>query len=289
MIVELSHTKWMVESKVLDPDDIELLSQILDIPAAAYYKLLPPSGSVVADFLKFKLPDMDDADFTQEIESAFNEALAVGRLRIPVLIPPKAWVRSLRDALNTAIRHGKRSIIHPLLPQQPLPLWILALWEKAHVVREVHISWTNAHKWLEGKLIENPRSSSPESYENFSTAMDYMLRLPHRKFLQGQSSTGRINTSQFARLLSDNTLLSDTLIDLMVQVMRKRGVVKSVMILDTELPDSIRRNEMHFDKSHDSIYTLRGWGDLYFPVCIPELSHFVAFNIDFRLLSFCYG
>ncbi|KAG2746864.1 hypothetical protein P692DRAFT_20849362 [Suillus brevipes Sb2] len=92
MIVKVSHVKWMDRSKVLDPDDIELLSEILDIPTAAYYKLLPPSGSVVADFLKFKLPDMDDVDFTQEPESSFNGALAV---------------HSLRGALNTAIWHGK--------------------------------------------------------------------------------------------------------------------------------------------------------------------------------------
>jgi hypothetical protein len=64
MKVEVSHTKWMDRSKVLDPDDIELLSEILDILAAAYYKLLSLSGSVVADFLKFKQPDMDNANFT---------------------------------------------------------------------------------------------------------------------------------------------------------------------------------------------------------------------------------
>lgn len=291
MIVDVPRAKWMDGSKTLDPDDLELLSDIMDIPAEVYYKILPSSDSVVADFLKFKLPDLDDANFTQDPQSSFTGALAVSKLRIPALIPPKAWIRSLRDALNTAIRNGKRSIIHPLLPQQPLPLWILALWEKAHVVRDVHILWTNAHKWLEGKLVENPRSSNPTSYDNFSVAMDYMLRLPHRKILQGQSSAGRRNTSQFTRLLSDNTFLSDTLIDLMVQVMnlRLRASEKRVMILDTELPDSIRRNEMDPGKFHYLIRTLDGQKDLYFPVCIPELSHFVAFNVDFRSLTFSYG
>ncbi|KIK39208.1 hypothetical protein CY34DRAFT_14554 [Suillus luteus UH-Slu-Lm8-n1] len=121
--------------------------------------------------------------------------------------------------------------------------------------------------------------------------MDYMLRLPHHKILQGQPSTGRRNTSQFTRLLSDNTFLSDTLIDLMVQVMNLRlhASEKRVMILDTKLPDSIWRNEMDLDKFHYLIHMLDGQKDLYFPVCIPELSHFVAFNIDFRRLTFSYG
>jgi hypothetical protein len=59
----------------LDLDNIKPLSEILDIPAVAYYKLLPPSGSIVVDFLKFKLPDMDNTDFTQEPESSFNGLL----------------------------------------------------------------------------------------------------------------------------------------------------------------------------------------------------------------------
>ncbi|KAG2746863.1 hypothetical protein P692DRAFT_20738360 [Suillus brevipes Sb2] len=122
--------------------------------------------------------------------------------------------------------------------------------------------------------------------------MDYMLCLPHRKILQGQSSTGQRNTSQFTWLLSDNTLLLDRLIDLMVQVMnlQTHASDKCVMILDTELPDSIRRNKMDLNKFHSLTHTLQGWKDLlYFPLCIPELSHFVVFNINFKLLSFCYS
>ncbi|KIK39209.1 hypothetical protein CY34DRAFT_14555 [Suillus luteus UH-Slu-Lm8-n1] len=107
MIVNVPCTKWMDGSKTLDPDDLQLLSDIMDIPAAVYYKILPSSDSIVADFLKFKLPDLDNTNFTQDPQSSFTRALAVPKLRIPALIPPKAWVRSLRGALNTAIRNGK--------------------------------------------------------------------------------------------------------------------------------------------------------------------------------------
>jgi hypothetical protein len=278
-------------AKTLDPDDLDILSEIMEIPAELYYRLLPPSDVLVADFIKFKLPDVDGAGFTQTPDSSFDRAPPKETLRIPTLIPPKAWVYGLRSAVNTAIRDGKRSIVHPHLRHQPLPLWMLALWEKAHVVREVQISWIQAHDWLEAKMVENPKLSSPECYHNLLAARDAMLLLPHRKTIYGRFSKGRKNTSQLTRIFSDNSFLSDTLIDLMVQATNcRKPSNKRIIIVDTELSDSIRLDKINFDMGPSSLEHMLTTGkDLYFPVCIPEMSHFVAFNVDFAYKTISYG
>lgn len=50
IIVEVSIIRWMDGSETLDPNNLDLLSEIIEILAAVYYQLLPPSEAVIIDF-----------------------------------------------------------------------------------------------------------------------------------------------------------------------------------------------------------------------------------------------
>jgi hypothetical protein len=76
---------------------------------------------------KFKLFEIDGTCFTQLADSSFDRARPKDNVLIPALIPSKAWVYSLRAAVNDTIQDGKQSILHSGLKHQPLPFWILAL------------------------------------------------------------------------------------------------------------------------------------------------------------------
>ncbi|KAG2110401.1 uncharacterized protein F5147DRAFT_652010 [Suillus discolor] len=194
MIVQVPVGKWIDrEDNSLDPDDLDLLTEIMQIP-------------------------------------------------------PEAWVNSLRASVNKAIQDGKWSILHPRLKHQPLPFWILALWEKACVVHEAQTLWINADKWLQVKILENGTLSSTECDINFSVTRQDMFLLPQRKRL-----IGRRNTSHFARILSDDSLLLDTLMDMMVQ-----------FTAYTELPDAIHLGKMNFDSLPSVLERMLAQGKLLF-------------------------
>ncbi|KAG1849441.1 hypothetical protein DFJ58DRAFT_729525 [Suillus subalutaceus] len=82
---------------------------------------------------------------------------------VPSTMIIQAWVNSLRVSVNKAIWDSKRLILHPRLRHKPLPFWILALWEKAHVAHEAQTLWIDADKWLQAKILKNGTLSSTHS------------------------------------------------------------------------------------------------------------------------------
>ncbi|KAG1828582.1 hypothetical protein DFJ58DRAFT_849032 [Suillus subalutaceus] len=281
--------KWVdAGDRALDPEDLDLLSEIMDIPKEVSSMLLPSSDAVnVRQILKFTLPDVDDGSFAQAGASCFDSARPNENLDLPPFIPPKPWVYSLRESLDDAIREGKRSIVHPQLKDQPLPLWMLSLWEKLHAVRDAKMLWQNANRWLSQKMYDcdmNPLSARQEMY-----------RLPYHKKLAGQASTSLRSTSQLARFLSDDAWLSDSLVDMMIHSTIRRLVPNqsNLVITDTELADAICMAKPNFDSLPNAFKTLEqtlAEGKiLFFPVCIPGMSHFVAFRIDFKRKTLRYG
>ncbi|KAG1853619.1 hypothetical protein F4604DRAFT_1686217 [Suillus subluteus] len=216
--------KWVdAGDRALDPEDLDLLSEIMDIPKEVSSMLLPSSDAVNAG------------------ASCFDSARPNENLDLPPFIPPKPWVYSLRESLDDAIREGKRSIVHPQLKDQPLPLWMLSLWEKLHAVRDAKMSWQNADRWLSQKMYDcdmNPLSARQEMY-----------RLPYHKKLAGQASTSLRSTSQLARFLSDDAWLSDSLVDMMMHSTIRRLVPNqsNLVITDTELADAICMSKPNFD------------------------------------------
>ncbi|KAG2063596.1 hypothetical protein BDR04DRAFT_1163529 [Suillus decipiens] len=211
MIVHIPVGKWMdIEDNSLDPDDLDLLSEIMEIPPQVYYKLLPVSDTIVMNLLEFKLPNIDVGCFTQTAESSFDRAHLSNKLQIPTVIPPKAWVNSLAASLNQAIWDGKRSI--PNL---------------------------NTNRCLSGYWLSGRRPTKRR-------------RLKHYGLMRTNES--------------------------------------DIVIVDTELPDAICLGKMNFDSLPSALEWMLAQGKLlFFPACIPEISHFVAFSIDFRWKELCYG
>ncbi|KAG1853416.1 hypothetical protein F4604DRAFT_1933310 [Suillus subluteus] len=277
-----------VTETALDPEDLDLLLEIMDIPKEVSSMLLPSSDAVnVRQILKFTLPDVDDGSFAQAGASCFDSARPNENLDLPPFIPPKPWVYSLRESLDDAICEGKRSIVHPQLKDQPLPLWMLSLWEKLHAVRDAKMSWQNADRWLSQKMYDcdmNPLSARQEMYH-----------LPYHKKLAGQASTSLRSTLQLARFLSDDAWLSDSLVDMMMHSTIRRLVPNqsNLVIIDTELADAICMSKPNFDSLPNAFkkleQALAEGKILFFPVCIPGMSHFVAFRIDFKRKALRYG
>lgn len=279
----------------MDPQDLDLLMEITEVPQAVCNMLLPSSALPVGEILKFKLPDIEVGCLTDTGASCFNRARPIENLDLTRDIPPKPWVYSLREALGDAIRDGKRSILHPRFKDEPLPLWMLTLWETLHTVREAKMVWADADTWLRGKVQKNKLTTSVKPDFSFFLAHLEMYYLPYHKTIVGAASNGSRNTSQLARLLSDDAWLSETLVDMMIQSTVRRLVPaqSNLFITDTELADAIWQGKPNFDSSHHTFkrleQTLAKGKILLFPVCIPSMNHFVAFRIDFERKILCYG
>jgi hypothetical protein len=289
--------KWVDGGdKALDPEDLDLLSEIMDIPQEVS-SILPSDDLTVKDILSFKLPDIEVRSFTETAASCFSRARPNENMDLATPIPPRSWVHSLRESLDDAIRDGKRSILHPQFKDQPLPLWMLTLWEKLHTVCEAKMTWVNADAWLQQKIDDNHIWTNLHPDMNFRYSHIEMLRLPYYKRLVGRASTGLRNTLQLARFLSDDAWLSDTLIDIMIQSIARRLVPEqsnlNLVITDTELVDAICVAKPNFDSLPHTFklleQTLAEGKVLFFPACIPGMSHFVAFRIDFERKTLCYG
>ncbi|KAG2030711.1 hypothetical protein BDR03DRAFT_986920 [Suillus americanus] len=223
--------KWVdAGDRALDPEDLNLLSEIMDIPKEVSSMLLPSSDAInVQQILKFTLPNIDDGSFAQAGASCFDSARPNENLDLPPFIPPKPWVYSLRESLDDAIREGKRSIIHPQLKDQPLPLWMLSLGEATR------------DRWLQQKMYDcnmGPLSTRQEMYH-----------VPYQKKLAGQASTSLRSTSQLAQFLLDDAWLSDSLVDMMIHSTIQRLVSNqsNLVITDTELADAICMAKPNFD------------------------------------------
>jgi hypothetical protein len=289
--------KWVDGgNKALDPEDLDLLSEIMDIPQEVSSILLPLSDAVnVRRILDFKLPNIDDGSFEQTGASCFDRARPNENLVLPPYIPPKSWVYSLRESLGDAIRDGKRSIIHPQFKDQPLPLWILNLWESLHAVRYANMTWLTANRWIQDKIYASDSGSTHQSGIVYVNARVEMYRLPYHKTLAGRPSTSLKSSLQLARLLSDDAWLSDSIVDMMIQSTIRRLVANqsNLVITDTELAHAICMTTPNFYSLPHAFKTLEqtlAEGKvLFFPAYIPAMSHFVAFRIDFKRKTLCYG
>ncbi|KAG2090286.1 hypothetical protein BD769DRAFT_1395855 [Suillus cothurnatus] len=89
--------KWVDGgNKALDLEDLDLLSEIMDIPQEVSSILLPLSDAVnVRQILDFKLPNIDDGSFEQTGASCFDRVHPNENLVLQPYIPPKSWVYSL--------------------------------------------------------------------------------------------------------------------------------------------------------------------------------------------------
>ncbi|KAG1744235.1 hypothetical protein EDB19DRAFT_1906800 [Suillus lakei] len=146
--------KWINRGdKPVDPEDLHLLSEIMYIPQEVYNMLLLSSDHVtIWQILKFRLPNIDIGVFTETRTLCFDRARPNKNLELHPVIPPKSWVYSLRQSLNNAIQDGQQSILHPRFKDQPLPLWMLTLWEKLHAVHEAKMTWLDADMWLQKNI-----------------------------------------------------------------------------------------------------------------------------------------
>jgi hypothetical protein len=114
MIIQVPVGKWIDrEDNLLDPDDLNLLTEIMQIPHEVYYKLLPVSDAIIMNLFELKLPNINVGCFTQTAELSFDMAYLSNKLQISTVIPPNAWVNSLRASVNKVIQDSKQSILHP--------------------------------------------------------------------------------------------------------------------------------------------------------------------------------
>lgn len=91
MIIQVPVGKWIDrEDNLLDPDDLDLLTEIMQIPHKVYYKLLPVSDAIIMNLLELKLPNINVGCFTQIAELSFDMAHLSDKLQISTVIPPKA-------------------------------------------------------------------------------------------------------------------------------------------------------------------------------------------------------
>jgi hypothetical protein len=287
---------WVDRDDQLDPDDLDVLSEVMYIPEMVYKMLLPPSDDItVQEILEFKVPDIDVDRFTETGASYFSRARPKEDLDLTMNIPPKTWVGSLRESLHSAIRSGMRSIIHPGYKDHPLPLWMLTLWEKLHTVREAKATWADASTWLTDMCRTSGKFCRSSPTMSFDLAYRLMSRLPYYKKLVMPASGGIRRTLHLAGLLSDDAWLTSTLVDLMIKTIVERlgPAHADFVITNTEFADAIYVAKQ---ESEPSSYTFRSLEEtlskgkiLFFPAYIPDARHYIAFRIDFGNKTFCYG
>ncbi|KAG1781444.1 hypothetical protein EV702DRAFT_1041963 [Suillus placidus] len=122
VIIHVPVGKWVDMDKLLDPEDLNLLSEIMDIPQEVCSMLLPSDDNLpVKELLDFKLPDINTGCFIQTGASCFHQACPDKDLDLARDIPPKSWVYSLQESLNDAIWDGKRLILHLQFKDKLLP------------------------------------------------------------------------------------------------------------------------------------------------------------------------
>ena len=262
--------------------------EVLKVPDVILAQL-PGSVALVHEFLRHPLPPQSGNLNFHRTEEWFstNMPLTCPEVLLKSPIPSEKVLEKLDTTVGQMWFDGASSIVDPRFNggAERFPPWALSLWKKIQKVIGDQKQWNSSVRWLE--LITHPEDTVAQT-------KSFVGGLPWNKQL---CSIGG-STLEFAGFLGASWL-SDTQIDMMVNVLRSRmtteeqikGTLLEPMVLSWELVivSTEKKGPMispYLSRLTDQIKA--GIMTIWFPINVNE-NHWVAGRVDCENYTFAFG
>jgi len=274
---------------------------ILSVPAQFS---IAPSGSLsVAALLHLDLHTVLEIDTHFIFEFSKTSPMR----QVPVdfasrSILPFQTAALLHDRASSALQDGNKSVIHPLFPSDPLPLWVLSYWVLMSYALENQCDWHTSHNWVLDRLDVVPAGGAELGIIDW--VLDVLGSLPWDAPLKGFGAETNLRTTGLRPLLAscpiDGRVL-DTLIASVVHCMQASddGDLRLVSIEPLTFADILRLGEERWKnyKTDKAFSHLRVLGSalhegtlqrVLFPINIDNV-HWAAIEVNTINRSISYA
>ncbi|KAG2362623.1 hypothetical protein BDR07DRAFT_1484569 [Suillus spraguei] len=178
--------------------DVAPAAKIQDVLSVPTQFSIAPSGSLsVAAFLHLALPTALETNPSATTRFVFLKKssmlqLSVGFVSRSVL--PLQTASSLHDHASGALQDGIQSVIHPLFPDDPLPLWVLSYWVSMSYALKNQCDWCTSYDWVLARLDVIPADGL--ELEIIDEVLDILESLPWDTHLKGFGGLTDLRTTE---------------------------------------------------------------------------------------------
>lgn len=280
----------------LPPEVIRAFEAATQLPHSGE-ELLPSASIPVTEFVKFSIPAQSQELASCHAATWFSSKQPTSDALDHLVnhpAPRDELLETLDRELGQAWLDGRQSIEDRRYPDIPclLPLWAIAFWRKLRFCDRARATWRASVTWLER------HSKMPAMKEHLGGAYCALSNL-------GWNSRAGGDTALKLAVFLSSDWLSCTHVDWAmswVDMRAKEGGGQARFVVGTSL---IGREIMRCAKDQRCAYTKKETPCLYriekeiqgkdspptllFPVCLEELSHWVAVAVDFENKAYRIG
>ena len=181
--------------------------------------MLPSKKLSICDFLSTQTPGIQAASIQHSPMDWFSRNSPTTDLErvLKNSIPPTRFVADLKKHVEHALSEGMQSVLDKRTGDL-LPLTSIALWDNLIVIAEGRRWWRQSEAWLDKIMVRKAYVQlQPSEQESIQEAQNYLSCLPWNDPVSALgASTRETTTLKLSRILND-AMLTDDLIDMMVQ------------------------------------------------------------------------